>query len=188
MQDSKICIIDNYISNNDANKFIDFFNLNKSFSEYSTNYGAQDFSTNIELFDVLCQYEKKVSYTHKNINQLNINIYPYAALGFKWQDGWSQHAHIDAVGPGESIEYSAVIYLNDNYDGGEIEFPNQNFIYKPKKFSAIFFPGKGEEYLHQVNKIIGNDRYTLLFLHTPDITKASKKLYPQQDSNLRPTD
>lgn len=188
MQDTKICIINNYISNNDANKFINFFNLNKSFSEYSTNYGAQDFINNKHLFDLLCKYEKKVAFTHKGLNQLEKNIYPYAALGFKWQDGWSQHSHIDAVGPGECIEYSSVIYLNDDYDGGEIEFPNKNFIYKPKKLSAIFFPGKGNDYLHQVNKIVGNDRYTLLFLHTPDINKASKKLYPQQDSNLRPTD
>lgn len=188
MAKNKITIIDNYISAIDANKFVDFFNINKSGSEYSTNYGAQDFIDDKELFDLLKKYESKVRLTHISLNNLEYSIYPYAALGFKWQSGWSQHPHIDAIGPGESIEYSCVIYLNDEYDGGEIEFPNQKFIYKPVKFSAIFFPGKGEEYLHQVNKIIGNDRYSLLFLHTPDITKSSKKLYPQQDSNLRPTD
>lgn len=188
MINNKISIINNYISQEDAKKFIDFFNNNESFSEYSTNYGAQDFVDNLDLFDLLKKYENKVALTHQVLNNLNNKIYPYAGLGFKWKDGWSQQAHIDAIGPGESIEYSSVIYLNDNYEGGEIEFPNQKFIYKPKKLSAIFFPGKGEEYLHQVNKIIGNDRYTLLFLHTPDINKASKRLYPQQDSNLRPTD
>ena len=156
---NKITIIDNYISAIDANRFIDFFNSNKSFSEYSTNYGAQDFSTDAELFDLLRKYEKKVSYTHKNINQLKIEIYPYAALGFKWQDGWSQHAHIDAVGPGESIEYSAVIYLNDNYEGGEIYFPAYDVCIKPQAGDLVCFPDN-EKFVHGVKPILSGTRYT----------------------------
>jgi hypothetical protein len=175
MENNKIFVIDNYISEEDTKTFVNFFDNNNSYSEYSTNYGAQDFINDKKLFLLLKQYANKISFSHKSLNDIDKNLYIYAALGFKWKDGWSQHPHIDAIGPGESIEYSAVIYLNDEYDGGEIEFPNKNFIYKPKKYSAILFPGKGDEYTHQVNKIIGSDRYTLLFLYTYDINKASKK-------------
>jgi hypothetical protein len=33
-----------------------------------------------------------------------------------------------------------LIYLNDNYEGGELLFPLQNFKTKPKKGSTVIFP------------------------------------------------
>lgn len=49
-----------------------------------------------------------------------------------------------------SIEYAAIIYLNDNYTDGELFFPNKNFQIKPPVRSLVIFPGT-EEFTHGVN-------------------------------------
>jgi hypothetical protein len=52
------------------------------------------------------------------------------------------------------------IYLNDDFDGGEIYYPNFNISYKPVKGSLICHPGTSE-YKHGVKTILGKDRYIL---------------------------
>lgn len=52
--------------------------------------------------------------------------------------------------------WSFIIFLNDNFLGGEVVFENK--IYKPKKGDMIYFSG---EELHRVNNCVGN-RYTLV--------------------------
>jgi hypothetical protein len=64
-----------------------------------------------------------------------------------------------------SLALGIVIYLNDNFDGGEIYYPNQDFFYKPKERSMIIHPAT-EEYTHGVKEVVGNTRYCLAFFAT----------------------
>jgi hypothetical protein len=48
-----------------------------------------------------------------------------------------------------SIEYAAIIYLNDDYVDGELFFVNKNIEIKPKTRSLVIFPGT-EEFTHGV--------------------------------------
>jgi hypothetical protein len=48
-----------------------------------------------------------------------------------------------------SIEYAAIIYLNDDYIDGELFFPNKTFEIKPSSKSLVIFPGT-EEFTHGV--------------------------------------
>jgi 2OG-Fe(II) oxygenase superfamily len=38
-------------------------------------------------------------------------------------------------------EWASIIYLNDDYEGGEIYFPDINVTYKPAAGTLLFFPG-----------------------------------------------
>jgi predicted 2-oxoglutarate/Fe(II)-dependent dioxygenase YbiX len=76
------------------------------------------------------------------------------------------------------------MYLNDpsEYDGGIIYFPNQDFSYKPKQYSAVFFPSSGSEYIHGITTITRGERFTGLYMHTsrpkhadPDFVLESQK-------------
>jgi hypothetical protein len=58
------------------------------------------------------------------------------------------HDHIDP--------WSFIIFLNENFIGGEVVFKKKEF--KPKKGDMIYFSG---EEGHKVNNCIG-DRYTLV--------------------------
>jgi Rps23 Pro-64 3,4-dihydroxylase Tpa1-like proline 4-hydroxylase len=55
---------------------------------------------------------------------------------------------------------SAVTYLNDDYEGGEIEFVNSNVKIKPPAGSIIFFPSNFL-YVHEVHKMTSGQRYAL---------------------------
>lgn len=41
---------------------------------------------------------------------------------------------------GECSIYSLVLYLNDEFEGGELEFPNSSFQFKPSAGTAVLFP------------------------------------------------
>ena len=56
--------------------------------------------------------------------------------------------------------YSAIFYINDDYDGGEIYFPNWDIEIKPKAGSLVIFPSN-DEYVHGVKEIKNLNRYSI---------------------------
>jgi hypothetical protein len=76
----------------------------------------------------------------------------------KWGKGCSMKPHIDTYHQ-KGNHIVVMYYINDNYDGGEIVFPDYNVKIKPKSNSLIMFPGN-ENYLHEVLEVTGGLRYT----------------------------
>jgi len=65
-----------------------------------------------------------------------------------------------------TMHYGVVLYLNDNYEGGEIYYPKLNLQYKPKAGDMVIHPGT-EEYSHGVKDISNGKRYVItLFAYT----------------------
>jgi len=59
---------------------------------------------------------------------------------------------------------NCVMYLNDNYEGGEIEFVNFGIKEKPIKNSMVLFPSN-YPYMHTAHKVLSGTRYAInLFL------------------------
>ena len=78
-----------------------------------------------------------------------------------------QSQFIDPLDPPPVYEYnkwsghfSCLIYLNDNFNGGEIVFPKQHLTIKPEAGMLIAFPGN-ENYEHSVNSFQGSSRFAL---------------------------
>jgi hypothetical protein len=61
---------------------------------------------------------------------------------------------------------SGLLYLNDEYQGGELVFPKQGISIKPEAGSLIFFEG---DYIkpHGVNQIVSGSRYNLVTFYEP---------------------
>jgi hypothetical protein len=55
---------------------------------------------------------------------------------------------------------SAILYLNDNYSGGEISFPHLDISIKPEAGTLITFPGN-KHYIHEVKKVTSGTRFTM---------------------------
>ena len=61
----------------------------------------------------------------------------------------------------EKLEYASVLYLNDDFNGGELFFPLKNIMIKPKAKDLIFFY-TGEKYIHGVKTVLpGPTRYVI---------------------------
>lgn len=66
-------------------------------------------------------------------------------------------------GPYYSCTVSAVVYLNDNYTGGEIEFPRQDLKIKPMAGDIILFPSNFV-YEHASCEIFEGTKYSVVIM------------------------
>lgn len=65
-------------------------------------------------------------------------------------------------------DITMIIYLNDNYTGGELEFTKLGLTYRPKKNSMIIFPSY-YEFSHRVHPVKSGTRINLVcWLATKD--------------------
>lgn len=83
-----------------------------------------------------------------------------------WRPGDFQPPHADKEQPDGSpnqfpfYDLSSLIYINDDYEGGEIFFPQHDLEIRPSAGDAVFFPGD-RNYLHGVNEIKSGIRFTI---------------------------
>lgn len=78
----------------------------------------------------------------------------------KYGEGQFFRNHIDDC-PSYHRRVSTVYYLNDNYIGGEINFPRFNITVKPKANQMIVFPST-YVYNHSVSPVIEGTRYAVV--------------------------
>ena len=97
--------------------------------------------------------------TSKKIEPSNY-ILPMGEIPIReWAAGSGMGPHCDNYDGHTTLAFSMIVYLNDDYDGGEIEFPNHGISLKPQEGSLIIFPST-EPYLHKVNEVLYGKRYT----------------------------
>lgn len=96
----------------------------------------------------------------------HVEVSPTSPAITKWSIGDWHEVHADKEyldGTPNDRNYNdiaSVIYLNDDYTGGEIHFPDHGLSIKPEKRSAYFFPGD-LNYKHGVKEITSGSRYTI---------------------------
>ena len=90
---------------------------------------------------------------------VGINNFSKSALHLvKFVKGFYLWPHVDTLSA-EGNHIASIYYINDDYSGGEINFPDHKLKIKPKANSLIIFPGN-ENYLHEVLEIVDGDRYS----------------------------
>lgn len=114
----------------------------------------------------------------------NVDAFPTSPAMVRWLPGQLQMPHADKelhTGPDAGkpndfpwYDLAGLFYLNDDYEGGELYFPNQGIQFKPKAGAAYFFPGD-MNYIHGVTEITSGIRYTVPFFWT--ILSHSNKEY-----------
>lgn len=86
-------------------------------------------------------------------------IDPRALSVSKYREGAFMGIHTDYYGDaGVQPLMSAVAYLNDDYEGGELDFPEQGLTIKPTAGSVVVFPSV-EPFYHQSLPIISGIKY-----------------------------
>lgn len=76
----------------------------------------------------------------------------------KYSTGKSMGPHVDDYNNGDDPNISVVLYLNDDYEGGEINFPKQDVTIKPEAGSIVIFPSV-EPYYHQSMPVVSGIKY-----------------------------
>jgi Rps23 Pro-64 3,4-dihydroxylase Tpa1-like proline 4-hydroxylase len=78
----------------------------------------------------------------------------------RWDVGSKLTLHVDDLGYVTNNHLPTLVYLNDDYEGGELGFATHNIVIKPKKGDLIMFPGN-MHYAHEVFEVISGTRYTV---------------------------
>jgi len=82
-------------------------------------------------------------------NEHNIDLGYLTPISIaKYSTGKEMGSHIDSYDDERSPVLSVVLYINDNYDGGELYFKEQEVLIKPTAGSLIAFPSV-DPYYHQ---------------------------------------
>lgn len=67
--------------------------------------------------------------------------------------------------PYNKLDRSSLLYLTDDYEGGELYFPLQDWTYKPKAGTLLFFEGNFEN-PHKVNEVISGNRCNIISFYS----------------------
>ena len=57
--------------------------------------------------------------------------------------------------------HTAIIFLNNEFTGGELVYPNQGCVFLPIIGTMVITPA-GEDYVHFVNEVKSGERFTLV--------------------------
>lgn len=147
-----IIIEDNFISEEEADGLLSYFKQNED--KCSEWHGTYTLHLNSEFSEL----------------GLRLNNYAFSRYGavidwaklVKWPAGSLQPLHFDNAA--DNTILSSILYLNDDYKGGQTFFED-NTIIAPKKKRALFFNGK--IYKHGVAEIKEGVRYTLAVWYKP---------------------
>ena len=81
-------------------------------------------------------------------------------------------------------KYVGILYLNNDYDGGNLFFPDHGVDFKPPAYSFITFPG-GIENIHGVREITNGTRYTMVSFWDFAESEYSQELQDQWAEELK---
>jgi Rps23 Pro-64 3,4-dihydroxylase Tpa1-like proline 4-hydroxylase len=128
---------------------------------------------NIDLKDPYYEEQKSISdqlfgALEKTLSHYSTELYPFAEKNIKsreskmhilkYQESGYLPAHQDQGVSSRVL--SVLLYLNDDYEGGEIEFKHSGIKIKPKAGSILFFPSNFL-YVHEVHPVTKGPRYAL---------------------------
>lgn len=101
-----------------------------------------------------------------------------------WEAGSFLPCHVDNANPDGSAhstpwrDFSSIVYLNDDYEGGELYFTAKDRVLRPRKGMLVAFSA-GWAHEHGVLKVRGGRRITMPAFYTFDRRHADKIVYPE---------
>lgn len=101
----------------------------------------------------LQDYTKRFNFTLKDSLDQGYQILRYSG-------GGEYKRHMDD-GPKTPRRVSGLLYLNGNFEGGELEFPYLNFTYKPYGGDLLLFPS-GVPYMHAAKPVTQGTKYSVV--------------------------
>jgi len=153
-----IKIINNFIANDVCEKIVNFTKniIKTDFLERDGFWDEMVHKDDI-LVNMLLPYVSLIQEIVEKEYKISIQMSndPYVV---KWSAGKELGFHVDDLGSG-SNHISTLMYLNNDYEGGEISFLTHKLSIKPKTGDLIIFPGN-LNYAHKVTKITSGERYT----------------------------
>lgn len=131
----------------------------------STNLGPRT-AENVELYDMHERIFQAIRQCVDDYGRLwGVGIASYESFNFVKYDGPGTHFKVHADhGPTYVCTVSVVVYLNDDYEGGEIHFPRfDKLTLKPKAGDIVVFPST-YIYEHASQAMVSGIKYAVVVM------------------------
>jgi hypothetical protein len=194
-----IVVVKNFLDEEHRVKILDYLNTHRDDPEFSGGKSLRHIQVkdeNPEVADLIKIYEKQMfDVARKNfIEKYDIKLFekPWNELHFiKWSPTMGSGLHSDCQYPnGEplmksnyyKLNITALIYPNDDYTGGHIQFPDYDLDIKPEAGELLMFPANNY-YNHVVTEVEDGIRYTMPIWWTFDNGAPERQMnYNPEDS------
>lgn len=174
IKDNRIVEIPNFVTPENAKNMINYFEAKAEMWGDIAFYGSSgmglqpndpmlaDYSLSGNFFDNLREefkaHVEAVFGREVKANTSHAQKWDVGGFANPHSDNSDNHGEPNAF---EINKYVAILYLNGDYDGGELYFPDHDIEFKPTAYSLITFPG-GVENIHGVKEITAGTRYTMV--------------------------
>jgi Rps23 Pro-64 3,4-dihydroxylase Tpa1-like proline 4-hydroxylase len=167
MNKEEIKSIKNHVEPQDAQTIIDLMDDLKLTDQLKNERGDNAYRLYNSENEILFAFVKK--YSDKFIEGKNLYMSEY--LVALYEEKAFMKVHRDVENDREVI--STVLYLNDEYTGGELSFPEVEggYFYTPEKYELVYFP---TPYQHGVNPVKSGKRYIITISYTDKIEYKNK--------------
>ena len=124
---------------------------------------------NITIYEIIEYYINKMQQVLEK--QFSVKLSNRPPVLVKWTSGTEQQPHADkqlndgSPNPFPDYDLKSLIYYNDNFEGGELYYPEHDIVIKPEPGLAVAHPGD-IHFLHGVKRIISGERWTTPSFYT----------------------
>ena len=177
---------DNILSKSECQSIIDFIEKNNRW-----DYAGHEFwdnrvlnlqsikNQNNDISVLLLNVLDKIKQSIVNAYNVDKEIYPDILQVVKWPVGMEQPVHADCCyesgheHPTPWRIFGAVLYLNDDFEGGETYYPEHDIKISPET-GKLALHWADLNHSHGVTKVKGNTRYTVISFWSFDKSKEMK--------------
>jgi hypothetical protein len=170
---TEIHVVENFIKEDDCKEFIKVMNIMSE--KHQLEKDKRDSRETLSVYEDFrgVRNNKVEVLTWKHYKKI-IKDYEFDAVVSDYtisiyREGSFKVPHIDDSVPkyGKCL-FTGILYFNDDYEGGEISYPELNESYKPKAGTLILHPGNA---LHEVKPITSGSRYIVAMGFTDERKK-----------------
>lgn len=114
--------------------------------------------------------------------ELKAPVYADTVQLVQWREGMHMDPHADRANPDGSPhiaphrDFASIVYINDDFEGGEVYFPVLDMMIKPKAGALVSFTG-GFYHEHGVLRVTKGTRITMPAFYTFDASKKDRTVY-----------
>jgi predicted 2-oxoglutarate/Fe(II)-dependent dioxygenase YbiX len=180
-------IVENYLGNAELQTLRDSFaalrgtlnakNLNNDYWQGRLLFAHEVNAHSREAGDIMKRFQIEATRRIEQFYKLTQPIYADTVQLVLWSEGIHMPAHADNANPDGSPHgmawrnFSSIVYLNDDYDGGELYFTALDAYIKPKAGMLVAFTA-GFHHEHAVLKVARGERLTMPAFYTYERHKA----------------
>jgi hypothetical protein len=180
-------IIENFLSETELSFLLNYsqnsqelYNSHKSSCEFWNKRCIYFHSIpDSQVQDLLFEKSIEMRNIIQNRSIISTNLYVEYPQFVKWEAGWELPPHCDNCEPDGITpnatpwrSHGGVIYLNDDFEDGEIFYPKLDLEIRPKPGMMVIHPA-GVDYLHGIKKITEGTRHTISVFFTYQSTSSN---------------